>query len=455
MTGTVILPEFLIDVPGQPPKAGWGVRVHGDTIDTVAPAAELRNRFPNDQIWEAPGQALAPGFVDAHTHLYGVLAHGIPLDRAPSGFWPFLVDFWWPLVEDRLDHAMICAATDLNLVAMLRGGVTAFYDCTEGPNAIPGCLAVQAEVVRRRGIRGILSFEATERVSEENAELGLTENLEFIRTCRAESSGRDGPPLLSGLMCFHTTFTCSAPFIERAFALAAEEGVPVHMHVSEGTYEPEQSLALYGVRPLEYYDRLGVAGPDMLASQCVQITPEEIEIIARRGVRVTHMPLSNCEVGGGIAPVPDLLAAGVTVGLGSDGYITDFFEVMRGAFLIHKAHRRDPRVMPANDVWRLATEGGARAIGLDRVGRLAPGWQADLQLIDAVFPTPANVENLYEQLLLYRNANHVRMVMVAGQVRVRDGRVLGADVLGADEDALRARAHRAAKALWYPMARGT
>ena len=90
----------------------------------------------------------------------------------------------------------------------------------------------------------------------------------------------------------------------------------------------------------------------MLASQCVQITPAEIDIIARRGVRVTSMPLSNCEVGGGIAPVPDLVAAGVIVGLGSDGYITDMFEVMRGAFLIHKAARQDPRVMPAGLVWQ-------------------------------------------------------------------------------------------------------
>jgi len=131
------------------------------------------------------------------------------------------------------------------------------------------------------------------------------------------------------------------------------------------------------------------------------------------------------------------------VGLGSDGYITDFFEVMRGAFLIHKAHRQDPRVMPASLVWRLATEGGARAIGLERVGRLAPGWQADLQLIDACFSTPATVGNLYDQLLLYRNHDHVRAVMVAGQVRVRDGQVLGAD-----EDAMRARVHRAAERLW-------
>ncbi len=442
MTGTLILPDYLIDVPGQAPRMGWGVRVLGSKVDAVAPIEELRRRYPDDAVWEAPDQVLAPGFVDAHTHLYGVLAHGIPLDRAPSGFWPFLVDFWWPLVEDRLDHEMICAATDLNLVAMLRGGVTSFYDCTEGPHAIPGCLAAQADVVRRRGMRGVLSFEATERVSAANGELGLQENLAFIRACRAAVPD-DASPLLSGLMCFHTTFTCSAPFIERAFALAAGEGVPVHMHVSEGTYEPEQALARFGVRPFEYYDRLGVAGPNMLASQCVQITPEEIEIIAQRGVRVTHMPLSNCEVGGGIAPIPHLLAAGVTVGLGSDGYITDFFEVMRGAFLIHKAHRQDPRVMPASQVWHLATEGGARAVGLDHVGRLAPGWQADLQLIDAVFPTPVTLENLYDQLLLYRNATHVRAVMVAGQVRVRDGRVLDAD-----EAALRARTHRAARALW-------
>ena len=461
MTGTLILPEWLIDIPGAPPKQGWGVRVVGDVVDAVAPNDELQRRHPTDEVWEAAGQALAPGFVDAHTHLYGVLAHGIPLDQAPSGFWPFLVDFWWPLIEDQLDHEMICAATDLNLTHMLRSGITSFYDCTEGPKAIPGCLAAQAEVVRARGIRGILSFEATERLSLENGQRGLQENLEFIRLSRGQESGSRSQSemtgfqspvsnlrplvsnLVSGLMCFHTTFTCSAAFIRQAFEMAAEAGVLVHMHVSEGTYEPEQASKRFGMRPFEYYEWLGVAGPSMLASQCVQISPLEIDIIARREVRVTHMPLSNCEVGGGIAPVPDLVAAGVTVGLGSDGYITDFFEVMRGAFLIHKAHRQDPRVMPANLVWRLATEGGARALGLERVGRLAPGWQADLQLIDARFPTPATAGNLYDQLLLYRNHTHVRAVMVAGQVQVREGQVLGAD-----EDTMRTRVYRVAQQLW-------
>jgi 5-methylthioadenosine/S-adenosylhomocysteine deaminase len=435
--GTIILPDFLIDEPGQPPKRGWGVRVLGDQVVAVAPNARLRADFPDDEILDARGQTLSPGFVNAHAHLYGVLAHGLPLDQAPSGFWPFLEDFWWPLVEDQLDHELIAAATDSVLVELLRSGVTSVYDCLEAPHSLPGCLPAQAEVARARGMRAVLSFEAIQRVSPANGQLGLQENASFIRVAR-QAGG-----LVSGLMCFHTTFSCSADFIRQAFALGEELDVPVHMHLSEGIHEPEYDLAHFGLRPIEYYDSLGVAGPRMLASQCVQLSPREIELMAERGIRMTHMPLSNCEVGAGIAPVPELLAAGVTVGLGSDGYVNDFFEVARGAFLIHKAYKQDPRVMPANLVWRLATEGGARALGLEKVGRLKPGWQADLQLIDTRFPTPTEEHNLYEQLVLWRNHTHVRLVMVAGQVRVREG-----VVLDADEDAIRARAHAAARKLW-------
>ncbi|RME85803.1 MAG: amidohydrolase [Caldilineae bacterium] len=433
----LILPSWLITTPHQPPRPDWGVRVLGDRIDDVAPNTELQTRYPDDVVVPADGHILAPGFVNAHTHLYGVLAHGIPLDKAPSDFWAFLADFWWPLVEDALDHEMICAATDWVCAEMLRSGITGFYDCLEAPYAIPDALFAQKEVVDKRGLRGILSFEATERVSPENGRLGLQENARFIDHCRAEGG------LVQGLMCFHTTFTCSAEFIRRAFALGQERGVLTHMHCNEGVHEPNYALEHFGKRTLEYYDELGVTGPHMLASQCVQLSERERTIIAERGIRVTHMPLSNCEVGGGIAPVPELTAAGVTMGLGSDGYINDFFEVMRGAFLIHKAHRLNPQVMPAHEVFYLATEGGARAIGLERVGRLEPGWTADLQIIAGDFPTPAAAHNLYEQLVLWRNHTHVRDVMVAGVWRVRGGEVLGADL-----GAMRARAHEAARRMW-------
>ena len=433
----LILPSHLITTPRQLPKPDWGVRVLGGRIDAVGPNADLRAQFPDDDVIDASGHVLAPGFVNAHTHLYGVLAHGIPLAKAPSDFWAFLADFWWPLVEDALDHEMICAATDWGCVEMLRSGVTSFYDCLEAPFAIPDALFAQKEVVDRRGLRGILSFEATERVSKENGQVGLQENARFIDHCQSENG------LVQSLMCFHTTFTCSADFIRQAFAMGDERGVLTHMHCNEGVHEPNYALEHFGKRTLEYYDELGVTGPHMLASQCVQLSERERAIIAERGIKVTHMPLSNCEVGGGIAPIPQQIEAGVTIGLGSDGYINDFFEVMRGTFLIHKANQLDPQVMPAHEVLYLATEGGAKSLGLEQVGRLKQGWAADLQIIDANFPTPVAEHNLYDQLVLWRNHTHVRDVMVAGRWRVRNGVVLNADL-----EAMRVRVHNAAARMW-------
>jgi 5-methylthioadenosine/S-adenosylhomocysteine deaminase len=437
LKSTLILPDWLIATPDELPLKAWGIRISGSQVVDIGENDQLRQRYPQDERWEAPNQVLSPGFVDAHTHLYGVLAHGIPLNKAPSGFWPFLEDFWWPLVEDGLDTGMVCAATDLNCARMLRSGITAFYDCTEAPNSLPGVLSAQAEVVDRHGLRGILSFEATERVSAENGRLGLAENARFIRKCKENNSR------LNGMMCFHTTFTCSADFIRSAFETAADLGVMTHMHCSEGTFEPEYTLSKFGMRPMAYYDHLGLAGPGMLASQCVQIDAREIDIMAERGVSMTHMPLSNCEVGGGIAPLPELTAAGITIGLGSDGYITDFFEVMRGAFLIHKASHCDPRVMPAGLVWRLATEGGARAIGLENVGRLQPGWKADFQLIQPQLPTRLTQHNLYEQLLLYCNHHNVTAAVVDGQVRLHGGQAVGVDL-----EFLMEKTREAADRLW-------
>jgi cytosine/adenosine deaminase-related metal-dependent hydrolase len=204
--------------------------------------------------------------------------------------------------------------------------------------------------------------------------------------------------------------------------------VLLHAHVSEGDYEPDFAQRTYGKQPMQVYEELGICGPQFLASQCVQITENEIEIIAKTGVKVAHMPLSNCEVGGGIAPIPALIEKQVIPGLGSDGYIEDFFEIMRSAFLIHKANCRDPRVMPANIVWYMATEAGAKNLGLEKIGRLQRGWKADLQLIDANLPTPIEEQNLLEQLLLYRNASHVRHVFVNGKIVLKNGLVPDLDM---------------------------
>jgi cytosine/adenosine deaminase-related metal-dependent hydrolase len=433
----LILGQFLWADTTQPPQAGSGLAVAGGRIVATGPHAELRRRFPVAQAIDASDCVITPAFTNAHHHMYGVLAHGIPLDEAPAGFWPFLEDFWWPRVEDRLDHELIAAATDWACLEMVRSGVTTFYDCLEAPSALPGALEVEAEVVRRWGLRGVLSFEATQRVSDENGELGLRENAEFFDASQAR-----GEPV-SGMICFHTTFTCSEAFIRHAFALASERGARVHMHLSEGTYEPQYCLEQYGQRPVNYYDQMGVLGPHVLASQAVQVDAGEIELLARRGVHVSHQPLSNCEVGGGFAPVPEMLAAGVNVALGTDGYVNNFFEVMRAAALIPKARLLDPTTMPAAEVWTMATRNGARALGFEDLGALTPGKQADLLLLRADLPTPLAAHNAADQLLLWRNPAHLRGVMSAGRWLLWEGQVVDQD-----PEAIRQRVSAAAARLW-------
>ena len=432
---TIILAGWLLADPASAPVRDSGVRIEGGHVVETGTRSQLLARDDTDVV-DRPDCILMPGFVNGHLHLYGTLAHGIPMSSAPSGFWSFLEDYWWPKIENRLDHAMIHAATDYVCAEMLRSGTTSFFDILEAPAALPGGLLVEKSAAERRGIRGVVTFEACERIDEANGQKGLAENINLIDEC-------DPDDLVHGAMSIHTTFTCSPPFIKTAFDMASDRGVVCHAHVNEGVHEGQWCEDNFGKRTLEHYRDLGVAGPSFLASQCVQMSDVELDIITDTGIRVTHMPLSNCEVGGGIAPVPELVGRGATVGLGTDGYVNDMYEVMRSAFLIHKARLLDPGAMPAHDVLHMATAGAADAIGMVGAGRLTAGSLADLQLVDASFPTPVEVHNLIEQVVLWRNGGHVRDVMVGGTWRVRNGEVLDVDMAQ-----LRAATQHQARRLW-------
>jgi len=434
--GLVIQPDWLISESSEEPKQNWGVRVCDGTIHTVAPNEELETKFPEDEILLAEGKVLMPGFVNGHVHMYGVLAHGIPLESAPSDFWSFLEKFWWPLVEDKIDHKMISVATDWLCSEMLATGTTTFCDILEAPLSLPDSLLVEKEIIENRGLRALLSFEANERSGPKVAQQGIEENIRLI-----ETNIENG--LVAGFMSVHTTFTCSDDFLRQSFELAEVNDVLFHAHCNEGTYEGEWCEKTYGHRTFEHYEKLGINSPRFLASQCVHLSEKEIELISSSGTRCVHMPLSNCEVGGGIAPIPELLEQDVSISLGSDGYINDMFEVMRGAFLIHKARLQDPGTMKADQVFEMATLQGAKTLGLENVGALRSGFAADLQLVDANFPTPSSKENLIEQVILHRSGHHVDSVMVAGEWKLKNGEVLGVDLEGQ-----RQTLHRQARRLW-------
>lgn len=398
-------------------KEGYGIVIEDDVIAWIGPNEEL----PTDcEVIDATNRIIAPGFVNGHTHMYGTLAHGITADSIVTEFSSFLEDFWWPYVEDRLDHDLVKATTKWACIEMIRSGVTSFMDILEGPNSIPGALDVIRKEVETAGLRGVLSFEACQRMSKDNGDLGLEENFNFIKSCKADD-------LVQGMMSIHTLITADFDYVKKAKQLSKECGSDIHMHMSESVFEPTYTLDKYGKRPVEIYDELEYLDEGVFASQLVQLSDEEIKTYAKSGARAVSMPLSNCEVGGGVAPVVDLLQSGIKVGLGSDGYVNDFFEVMRGAFLIHKAYHQDPQVMPAEIVYEMATSLGATALGKQDVGDLQVGYKADVITIDVDTPTPINKHNVFDQLVLFRTNKNVNDVWVNGKQLMKDKTILTLD----------------------------
>lgn len=433
----IVTSRFLV-APGGEICEDYGLAYEGGRILRVARAELCRREFPGAELRELGDCVLSPGFVNAHMHLYGTLAHGIVPPVPIESFKGFLEDYWWPLVENLLDEGMIAAATRASALELVNSGVTSLCDVLEAPLAGGGALATEAAVLESLGLRAALSSEACERISTGSGKAVLESNAAFARAYRSHG-------LISGLLCTHTSFTCSEEFMRFAARLASQDGLDLQLHLNESRYEPEWCSRERGLRPAEWYESIGLLGPGLIAAQGVQLSAREIELLAARQVRLVHVPLSNCEVGGGIAPVPELLAAGIACGLGTDGYINDFLEVMRGAFLIHKGHRENPAVMDAHTVWSMATEGGADVVypGLG-LGRLAAGRPADFIAVDiSDLPTPANSRNLLDQLILFRTGAQVRDVVVAGRHIKRDGALLTGDLAAA-----RAETRSQALRLW-------
>ncbi|MEG0590621.1 MAG: amidohydrolase family protein [Lachnospiraceae bacterium] len=398
-------------------KVDYGVRVEGERIIQIAPNHQLKIE-EGDEVTVLNNQIILPGFVNGHNHMYGFLSHGITAETMVTEFSSFLDDFWWPYVENRLNHELVEATTRWACVEMIESGVTSFVDILEGPNTIPGALEIEKNIVKDAGLRGRLSFEACERISLKNGQLGLKENIEFVKEYN------HGNQLVKGINSIHTLFTCSPPFVSQAKKLADDNDCMVHMHLSESVFEPNWCMEHYGKTPVEVYEELGYLDSNVLASQVVQVKDMELDILAKHGVKVVSMPLSNCEVGGGFAPVTKMLERGMTVGLGTDGYVNNFFEVMRGAFLMHKANQQDPQVMSAECVYKMATCMGAKAIGIEETGSLKEGNFADMITVSTELPTPINTKNVYDQLVLFCNPEQVINVMGNGNWLKKEGQVV-------------------------------
>jgi 5-methylthioadenosine/S-adenosylhomocysteine deaminase len=238
--------------------------------------------------------------------------------------------------------------------------------------------------------------------------------------------------IIPSIFC-HSPYACSEETLMQAKALADSKGLIFQIHVAETKDEYISSQTKNRETPLKYLDKIGMVDPNTLLVHAVWLDDDDIDIIATRRAKVSHNPESNMKLASGIAPVPRLLNAGVTVGLGTDGCASnndlDLFKEMDTAAKLHKVNALDPTLMDADTVLRMATVEGARAIGLDlAIGSLEVGKQADVVVIDAYRPHLVPVYNPVSHIVYAAQGSDVRDVIVGGRILVKDRRLLSIDL---------------------------
>ena len=371
---------------------------------------------------------VCPGFINTHSHMYNVIIRGKDFHAKAISLKPMLEEYWWEKVENRVDHDIIDMSTRISCIEMLKNGITCMDDILEAPNSLPNSLQLEAGIVEKAGMRAILSIESCERISRENGMQCLQANYDFVKKQRASSK------LVQGMMCVHTTFSCSSEFLRISKHMADELKGSIQLHCSEGPDESRWCMENYKKLPIEFYEEIGFLDSNVLASQCVIMDPVELSLIAKRNARVSHQPISNSSCGCGVSPVPDMLRLGIPVGVGTDGEDNNMLEVLRTAYMIHRAKRMDPRVITAKDLFYMATELGAKAICYDAIGTLEIGMHADYLTVNANTPTPINEENAIDQLILFRRSSDITSVTVAGKCLMKNGQVTTLDEKKAIED---------------------
>jgi putative selenium metabolism protein SsnA len=414
------------------------VRVGAD--GAIAFVGETPAAAPSEEVLDAGGKLLMPALINCHTHLYSTLARGIALPgRAPKNFPEILKKLWW-----RLDRALnaedVYYSALVGLVDCARNGVGTLVDHHSSPNACAGSLDQVERAFREVGLRGALCYETSDRDGPRAARAALDENIRFIERTR-----RQGDGMIAASFGLHASFTLSDRTLRSAVEADRSLGAGFHIHVAEDRSDLEHARKRYGKTVVRRLADLGVMTDRTLAAHCIHITAGDIASLARLGANVAHNPQSNCNNAVGIARLTELIAAGVLVGLGSDGYSPRMWEEFKTAFHLQKVRSGDPRVgyAEAYAAALLNNRTIARKLWGMEIGRIETGARADFILVDYYPPTPIHADNLFGHLLFGIANAPIDLLVVNGRTVLKEKRCVTVD-----ERAVAERAAKRAKALW-------
>lgn len=409
MHATLLIGGTVVEL--DPPRVErMDVVIHGDRM------GDLSSEIPTTSTVNCTDCLIVPGLVVGHTHLYSGLAAGMPLPKSPAGsFKEILEKIWWQL-DQAMDEETLRASVLAAAIAAIRCGVTCVIDHHESPNFIDGSLDVIADVLEDLGLRGLLTYGATDRHGEAGARAGLEESVRFAK--KAADS-----PTLRGAIGLHAPFTCSDDTLAQAADLTRSNGLWLHTHAAEGPDDQRAARERWNARLFSHLDQLGMVGPRSLFAHAVDLDDEEAALLKDRKAWVTHQARSNMNNGVGFAHRIRNLEK---VALGTDGIDNDVVRELQTAFLRGREHT-GPSVWP--DPVRMLAKGHRLASDLFEVpfGSLAPGAAADLAIISYDAPTPLTAETLGAHLLFGWSGAAVRDVFVAGRAVMRNRRIVGID----------------------------
>src|SRR5579863_1837509 len=389
--------------------------VKGDTIVAVGSRSELEAKYVASQTVDARGKLLLPGFINGHTHVPMTLFRGLH-DDVTLNDW--LYKYIFPAEAKNVNEQFVRWGTRLAAAEQIRAGVTTFADMYYFEDAV-------AEETKAAGMRGVLGetfidFPAPDNKSEAEM-LAYTEK--FLKRWQ-------GDALIHAAPAPHSIYTCSKKTIQDAAALARKYHAPLLMHVSEMKKEWEDSERQNGMSPVQYLEKIGVLGPNLVAAHCIFVEEADRKLLAERQVGCVHNPSSNMMIASGVAPVPEMRAAGVAVGLGTDGPAgsnndLDLMEEIDLAAKLAKITKMNPLALNAKAVVEMATIDGARAVHLEKeIGSLEVGKKADMAIISLDEPNAVPMYDIYAQIAYSLKGSDVETVVIGGRIVMRDRKLL-------------------------------
>jgi len=394
------------------------IAVKGDAIVAVGPRSAVETRYESAQTIDGKNKLLLPGFINGHTHVPMTLFRGLHDDVILSDW---LYKYIFPAEKKNVDEAFVRWGTRLAAAEQIRAGVTTFADMYYFEDAV-------AEETKAAGMRGVLGetfidFPAPDNKSEA-AMLDYTEK--FLKKWQ-------GDPLIHAAVAPHSIYTCSQKTLQDASALARKYHAPILIHVAEMKKEWEDSEKQNGASPVQYLERIGVLGPDVVAAHCIFVDAPDRKILAQHNVGCVHNPSSNMMIASGVSPVPEMRAAGIAVGLGTDGPAgsnndLDLMEEIDLAAKLAKITKMSPLALNAPAVVAMATIDGARALHLEKeIGSLEPGKKADVIVISLDTPNAVPMYDVYAQIAYSLKASDVETVIIGGRVVMRDHKLITVD----------------------------